>query len=71
MRSSDVLVFMEYEHYRFCQDWIDPVRQVVEVWHISDIKQADASGIMNEVEQTFASIQYRMDLLLTKLGIEK
>ena len=27
VRASDVLVFMEPEHYSFCKDWIDPVRQ--------------------------------------------
>lgn len=69
VRSSDVLVFMELEHFRFCEDWIDP-RQLVEVWNISDIVQADVSGIMNEVEQTFATIQRRTDLILPTLGVK-
>jgi protein-tyrosine-phosphatase len=31
VRASDVLVFMEREHYHFCKDWIDSSRQTVEV----------------------------------------
>jgi hypothetical protein len=60
VRASDVLVFMEREHYRFCEDWLDPVRQWVEIW--------DAAQIMTEVEQTFEMIEQRMDRLLTTLG---
>lgn len=70
VRSSDVLVFMEPEHFRFCQEWIDPVRQVVKIWDISDIRHTDASGIIDEVEHTFAAIQQRVDLLLMTLRIQ-
>src|SRR5712692_6812963 len=38
VRASDVLVFMEREHYSFCEDWLDPVRQTVEIWDIPDIR---------------------------------
>lgn len=68
VRASDVLVFMEREHYRFCEDWLDPVRQWVEIWDIPDVRQVDAAQIMTEVEQTFAMIRQRTDMLLTTLG---
>ena len=57
IRASDVLVFMEREHYSFCKDWIDHTRQTVEIWDIPDVGQADAARIMTEVEQTFAMIR--------------
>jgi protein-tyrosine-phosphatase len=69
VRASDVLVFMEREHYSFCEDWLDPVRQWVEIWDIPDVRQVDAAQIMTEVEQTFAMIRQRTDMLLTALRL--
>ena len=69
VRASDVLVFMEREHYTFCKDWIDPVRQTVEIWEIPDVGPVDAAQIMTKVEQTFEMIKQRMDTLLTALGV--
>jgi protein-tyrosine-phosphatase len=68
VQASDVLVFMEREHYNFCTDWLDPVRQAVEIWNIPDVGQVDAARIMTEVEQTFEMIRARTDKLLTTLG---
>jgi protein-tyrosine-phosphatase len=31
VRASDVLVFMESEHHRFCEHWIEAMRQRIEV----------------------------------------
>ena len=67
VQASDVLVFMEQEHYRFCEDWIDPIRQRFEIWDISDIGELDAARTKNEVEQTFAMIRQRTDVLLRTL----
>jgi len=67
VHASDVLIFMEQEHFRFCEDWIDSGRQTVEIWNIADIRQKDAAAISIEVEQTFAAIQQRTDCLLTSL----
>ena len=69
VRASDVLVFMEREHYGYCKDWIDPVRQTVEIWDISDVGPVDASRIMTKVEQTFEMIEQRTDMLLTALRL--
>jgi hypothetical protein len=67
VQASDVLVFMEREHYRFCEDWIDPIRQRFEIWDISDVGELDAARITNEVAQTFAMIRQRTDVLLRTL----
>ena len=69
VRESDVLVFMEREHYRFCQDWIDPIRQTVEIWDIPDVGPIDAERIMTKVEQTFEMIRKRADTLLSTLRL--
>jgi protein-tyrosine-phosphatase len=42
VQASDVLVFMESEHRRFCENWIEPTRQRVEVWEIEDVGPVDA-----------------------------
>jgi hypothetical protein len=68
VRASDVLVFMEREHYDVCKDWLDPVRQTVEIWEIPEVGPVDAARIMTEVEQTFEMIEQRADTLLTTLG---
>ena len=68
VRASDVLVFMERAQYRFCKDWLDPVRQTVETWDIPDVGQVDAARIMTEVAQTFEMIARRTDMLLKILG---
>ena len=70
VRASDVLVFMEREHYTFCKDWIDPARQTVEIWEIPDVGPLDAAQIMTKVEQTFEMIAQRTDMLLTTLGLK-
>lgn len=68
VRSSDVLVFMETEHHRFCEAWVEPARQRVEVWGVKDIGDLAAVEIPNEVERTFAIIRRHTDALLAKLG---
>jgi protein-tyrosine-phosphatase len=68
VRASDVLVFMESEHHRFCEGWIDPMRQRTEVWEIEDVGPIDAAKIPNKVERTFGIIRQRIDTLLTALG---
>jgi len=68
VRASDVLVFMEREHYRFCEDWIDPIRQRVEIWDIPEVGPVEPAQIMTKVEKTFAMIRQRTDMLLTALG---
>jgi hypothetical protein len=70
VRASDVQVFLERGHYRFCEPWIDPNRQAVEIWDIQDVRPADAAGIMRQVEQTFELIRQRTDKLLATLGLE-
>jgi protein-tyrosine-phosphatase len=62
--ASDVLIFMEREHYEFCEDWIDSVRQRIETWDVPDIGPIDAAGIMESVSQTFEVIRQRTDMLL-------
>ena len=69
VRASDVLVFMEREHYHFCKDWIDPIRHTVEIWDIPDIGPIDAERIMTKVEQTFEMIRKRTDTLLSTLRL--
>jgi protein-tyrosine-phosphatase len=69
VRASDILVFMEREHYRFCKDWIDPIRQRVEIWNIPDVGPVDAARIITKVEQTFEMIGQRTDALLTALRL--
>jgi protein-tyrosine-phosphatase len=59
VRASDVLVFMEQEHYGFCREWIDPIRQKVEIWDIPDVGPVAAAEIMNKVERTFEMIRQR------------
>jgi protein-tyrosine-phosphatase len=69
VRASDVLVFMESEHRRFCENWIEPARQRVEVWDIEDVGPVDAAEIANKVERTFGIIRQRIETLLTTLGL--
>jgi protein-tyrosine-phosphatase len=69
VQASDVLVFMEGEHYTFCKDWIDGSRQRFEIWNIQDIgPEVGASEIMTKVERTLAVMRQRADRLLTELG---
>jgi protein-tyrosine-phosphatase len=68
VRASDVLVFMESEHHRFCEKWIEATRQRIEVWEIEDVGPIDAVEIANKVERTFGIIRRRIDTLLTGLG---
>jgi protein-tyrosine-phosphatase len=70
VRKSDVVVFMESEHQRFCEGWIEPVHQRVEVWGIEDIGPMDAGKIPAKVERTFQAIRGRCDLLLKSLGLD-
>jgi hypothetical protein len=65
---SDVLVFMESEHSRFCENWIEPNRQRVEVWEIEDVGPMDAEKVAEKVERTFGMIRRRTDMLLAALG---
>ena len=53
VQASDVLVFMESEHCSFCENWIEPARQRVEVWEIEDVGPVDAAEIANKVDRTF------------------
>lgn len=69
VRASDVLVFMEEEHRRFCQDWVEPARQRIEVWGVEDLGPMDASEIPATVERTFQNIRQRTDSLLAALGL--
>lgn len=69
VRASDVLVFMEKEHYQFCKDWVDSNRQTVEIWDIPDVgPNLGPAEIITKVERTFVAIQQRTDRLLTELG---
>lgn len=69
IRASDVLVFMEREHYHFCKDWVDSSRQRFEIWDIPDVgSEVGAAEIMAKVERTFATIRRQTDSLLTKLA---
>jgi protein-tyrosine-phosphatase len=69
VRASDVLVFMESEHLRFCEEWIDGMSQRIEVWGIEDVGPVDATEISNKAERTFEIIRQRIDTLLTVLGL--
>ena len=69
VRASDVLVFMESEHRLFCEEWIEGMRQRVEVWGIEDVGAVDATEIANKVERTFETIRQRIDTLLTVLAL--
>jgi protein-tyrosine-phosphatase len=69
VRASDVLVFMEREHYQYCKDWVDSSRQKFEIWDIPDVgSEVGATEIMTKVERTFATIRRQTDSLLTRLG---
>jgi len=69
VQASDVLVFMEHEHRRFCEEWIEGMRQRVEVWEIEDVGPVSATEIANKVERTFGVIRQRIDTLLTALAV--
>jgi protein-tyrosine-phosphatase len=70
VQSSDVLVFMEAEHHRFCKRWIDSKRQKHTIWSIPDIgRQVGAGQLMTEVDRTFQLIRQRTDTLLTELNL--
>jgi protein-tyrosine-phosphatase len=69
VQASDVVVFLESEHRRFCESWIEPARQRIEVWEIEDVGPVDAAEIANKVERTFGVIRQRTDTLLTTLGL--
>lgn len=69
VESSDVLVFMEAEHQRFCANWIEPARQRIEVWEIEDVGTLEAAKIPAKVESTFQLIRHRADLLLNDLDL--
>jgi protein-tyrosine-phosphatase len=69
IRASDVVVFMEREHYRFCMAWLDPVRQAIEIWDIPDVSQVDPAERQQEAEQTFRLIRRRTDTMLAALSL--
>lgn len=69
VQVSDVIVFMEPEHHRFCEGWIEVTRQRIEVWGIEDIGPMDASKIPAKVELTFQLIRQRIDSLLNDLDL--
>ena len=71
VQASDVIVFMEDEHLRFCEKWLDPERQRIAVWEIEDVGPMDVAEIPNEVERTFRIIRQRTDELLTALNLGK
>lgn len=68
VQSSDVLVFMEEEHHRFCENWIEPERQRVEIWGVKDIGDLEAAEIPSEVERTFENIRRHTDALIARQG---
>jgi protein-tyrosine-phosphatase len=70
VRASDVLVFMESEHLRFCENWIESDRQRVEVWEVEDVGPIPESEIAEKVERTFGVIRQRTDTLLEALGLD-
>ena len=49
--------------------FINLIRQTVEIWDIPDVGPVDVSRIMAKVEQTFAMIGQRTDMLLTALRL--
>ena len=67
--ASDVLVFMELEHRRFCEDWIEPSRHRVEVWGIEDVGAIEVTRIADTVDRAFMRIRQRTDALLTDLEL--
>lgn len=68
VRQSDILVFMEDEHHRFCLDWIDPRRQRVQIWGVHDIGSgAKPAEFRAAAERTFATLKAHTDLLLAGL----
>jgi protein-tyrosine-phosphatase len=69
VRASDVLVFMESEHRRFCMNWIEAACQRVEVWEVEDVGPIPESAIAEEVQRTFGVIRQRTDTLLAALGL--
>jgi protein-tyrosine-phosphatase len=70
VQASDVLVFMEREHYRFCKDWVDSIRQRFNIWDIPDVGSSGATAENStEVERTFEIIRRKTDRLLTELGL--
>jgi protein-tyrosine-phosphatase len=69
VKATDVLVLMESEHHRFCNDWIEAPRQRIEVWEIEDIGPMAKEAIPGQVEQTFERIRRRTDALLQSLGL--
>ena len=71
IHASDLLVFMEREHYRFCERWIDPSRHKFEIWDIPDVGRTDPAEIMGKVEKTFEAICRRTDMLLTALRLQE
>jgi hypothetical protein len=60
---------MESEHHRFCEEWIEAMRQKIEVWEIEDVGPIEAVEIPNKVEHTFGVIRQRIDTLLNHLGL--
>lgn len=69
VQACDVIVFMEAEHHRFCETWIEHPRQRIEVWAIEDIGPMDVADIPAKVERTFQLIRQRCDALLKELGL--
>jgi len=69
VRASDVLVFLESEHRQYCEDWIDPARQRIEVWEIEDVGPIAPELIPIKAKRTFAAIRERVDLLVDALGV--
>jgi protein-tyrosine-phosphatase len=69
VRTSDVLVFMESEHRRYCEDWIESDRQRVEVWEVKDIGPIPVAEIAEEVQRAFGVIRQRTDTMLGALGL--
>jgi protein-tyrosine-phosphatase len=69
VQGSDVVVFMESEHERFCEGRVEPTRQRIEVWGIEDIGPMDVGKIPAKVERTFQLIRERCDALLKELGL--
>jgi protein-tyrosine-phosphatase len=69
VHASDVLVFMEEEHRRYCEEWIEPTRQRIEVWGVEDIGAIEASEITSKVDHTFRMIRQKTDSLLAALHL--
>jgi hypothetical protein len=60
---------MEAKHRRFCEDWIEPERQRIEVWEVEDVGSVQAAEIAKKVERTFGIIRQRTDTLLGTLAL--